>query len=221
MATSTVEDYLKTILLKSTGDELVSMGKIAEGLGVVPGTVTTMMKSLADQALIEHYPRQGVRLTERGRLIALNVLRKHRLIETFLVSTLKMDWSEVHVEAERLEHAISDAVLDRIDALLGNPETDPHGDPIPSRQGKLDTGIYDTLATCAIDAPVRMVRVTDQSADFLQFAERQKLIPGETIRVLTRTEVAGSVTVQLDNRQVVALGFRQAGSIQVASAGTG
>lgn len=215
MATSTVEDYLKTILLKSTGNELVSMGKIAEGLGVVPGTVTTMMKNLAEQALIEHHPRQGVRLTKRGRFIALNVLRKHRLIETFLVTTLKMDWAEVHVEAERLEHAISDAVLDRIDALLGHPETDPHGDPIPSRQGKLDARIYDTLATCAMNAAVRMVRVTDQSADFLQFAERQKLIPGEIIRVLARTEVSGAVTVQLKGKQVVTLGLRQAGSIQV------
>ena len=128
MATSTVENYLKHILLLSAGgDDLVSMGSLASALAVVPGTVTTMVKALAADGLVEHRPRQGVRLTSDGRRLALSVLRKHRLVETFLVNVLKMDWAAVHAEAEQLEHAISDAVLDRLDAMLGHPATDPHG----------------------------------------------------------------------------------------------
>src|SRR3954467_7803016 len=148
MATTAVENYLKHLLLLSGGaGELVSMGALATSLAVVPGTATTMVKALADEGLVDHRPRHGVKLTAEGRRVALNVLRKHRLVETFLVNVLKMDWSQVHEEAEQLEHAISDEVLDRLDALLGHPQTDPHGDPIPSRHGKLDSQVYATLAT--------------------------------------------------------------------------
>ncbi|SDS53799.1 metal-dependent transcriptional regulator [Opitutus sp. GAS368] len=216
MPTSTVEDYLKQILLLAKdGDELVPMGGIAEGLHVVPGTVTTMVKSLAGQELVEHHPHQGVRLTSKGRKLALNVLRKHRLVETFLVTTLKMDWTEVHVEAERLEHALSERVLERIDALLGHPKVDPHGDPIPSAQGKLDTRAYGTLATCAVQAPLRLVRITDQSAEFLQFADRQRLVPDALLTVTARTEAAGIVTVRLKSGKSMTLGFEQAGKILI------
>src|SRR4051812_32559784 len=119
MASSTVENYLKHILLLSDGaDGLVSMGALATALDVVPGTVTTMVKSLAREGMVDHQPRQGVRLTDEGRHIALGVIRRHRLVETFLVSVLKMDWATVHSEAEQLEHAISEDVLNRLDALL-------------------------------------------------------------------------------------------------------
>ncbi len=134
MASIAVEDYLKHILLLANDSpELVPMGALASSLEVVPGTVTTMVKSLAAEGLVEHEPRAGVRLTESGRRMALGVIRRHRLVETFLVNVLKMDWSDVHSEAEQLEHAVSEDVLDRLDALLGHPATDPHGDPIPSR----------------------------------------------------------------------------------------
>jgi DtxR family Mn-dependent transcriptional regulator len=113
--------------------------------------------------------------------MALNVLRKHRLVETFLVNVLKMDWSRVHEEAERLEHAISDEVLDRLDALLGHPTVDPHGDPIPSRHGKLSSQVYATLATCVTERPLRIVRVTEQSEEFLRFAEQNGLQPGTAV----------------------------------------
>src|SRR5688500_19265047 len=169
MASITVENYLKHILLLSEADTLVPMGALAASLAVVPGTVTTMVKSLAGEGLVEHRPRHGVRLTERGRRLALGIIRRHRLVETFLVNVLKMDWSKVHQEAEQLEHAISDDVLDRLDALLGHPQTDPHGDPIPSRQGKLSSQVYATLATCLADRSMRIVRVTEQSEEFLRF----------------------------------------------------
>jgi DtxR family Mn-dependent transcriptional regulator len=216
VASSTVENYLKHILLLSEGAEgLVSMGALASALAVVPGTATTMVKALADGGLVSHQPRQGVRLTAEGRRVALNVLRKHRLIETFLVKVLKMGWSEVHEEAERLEHAISDEVLNRLDALLGHPETDPHGDPIPSRQGKIDSQVYATLATCVLDRPLRVVRVTDQSPDFLQFADSNGLRPGTTMRVVDRNLTSGLVTVKKTGARGCPLSLAAAGKILV------
>jgi DtxR family Mn-dependent transcriptional regulator len=216
MATIAVENYLKHILLLATEDgDLVSMGALAAALAVVPGTATTMVKALADEGLVEHRPRQGVRLTDAGRRVALNVLRKHRLVETFLVNVLKMDWSAVHAEAEQLEHAISDAVLDRLDALLGHPATDPHGDPIPSRQGRLDSQVYATLATCPTESSVRIVRVTDQTAEFLQFAEQHGLRPGAIVRVSDRNLAAGLVRLKSDARRPTALSLATAGRILV------
>lgn len=216
MATITVENYLKQVLLLSEeGDSLVPMGAIAAALAVVPGTATTMVKALADEGLVEHQPRYGVRLTNEGRRMALNVLRKHRLVETFLVNVLKMDWSKVHDEAEQLEHAISDEVLDRLDALLGHPQTDPHGDPIPSRHGKLSSQVYATLATCTTDRAVRIVRVTEQSPEFLQFAEQNGLQPGTNVRVNDRNLTAGLVTVRKSNGRSLPLSVVAAGKILV------
>jgi DtxR family transcriptional regulator, Mn-dependent transcriptional regulator len=216
MATIAVENYLKHVLLLSDGSaDLVPMGALAGALAVVPGTVTTMVKALADEGLVEHQPRHGVRLTGEGRRMALNVLRKHRLVETFLVNVLKMDWAKVHDEAEQLEHAISDEVLDRLDALLGHPETDPHGDPIPSRQGKLSSQVYATLATCMTDRPMRIVRVTEQSQEFLQFAEQNGLQPGTSLRVADRNLTAGLVSVKKNSSRTVALSLVAAGKILV------
>ena len=217
MASSTVENYLKHILLLSeTADGLVPMGALATSLDVVPGTATTMVKALADEGLVAHRPRQGVRLTSEGRQVALTVLRKHRLVETFLVNVLKMDWAEVHAEAEQLEHAISDAVLNRLDALLGHPTTDPHGDPIPSRLGKMDSQVYATLATCVLDRPLRIVRVTDQSEEFLQFAEQNGLRPGARLRVVDRNLAAGLVNLRPPTGDPIPLSLAAAGRILVA-----
>src|SRR5580698_8126435 len=165
MPTSTVENYLKAILVRSSdAGDVVSTGALAEALGVTPGTITTMVKSMASRGLLEHQPREGVRLTPEGRAHALAVVRKHRLVETFLVQVLKMDWKEVHEEAEALEHAISERVLLRIDAILGHPASDPHGDPIPGRKSQLlDRGGSATLATCEPLKPFRVERILDQS----------------------------------------------------------
>ncbi len=219
MATSTAEDYLKQILLLSEGaDGLVAMGALATALDVVPGTATTMVKALAADGLVDHQLRLGVRLTAAGRRVALGVLRRHRLIETFLVETLKMDWTEVHAEAEQLEHAISDAVLDRLDTLLGHPATDPHGDPIPSRQGRLSSQVYATLATCVTTKPFRVVRVTDQSPEFLKFVAQNDLLPGDTLRVGGRDLAAGLVNVKQSGSRTLALSLAAAGKILVEPA---
>lgn len=219
MPSITVENYLKHILLLSEDapdSGLVPMGTLAEALAVVPGTVTTMAKVLAAEGLAVHRAREGVRLTPAGRKLALNVLRKHRLVETFLVQVLKMDWTEVHAEAELLEHAISDRVLDRLDALLGRPVSDPHGDPIPSRSGEFDTQVYATLATCPMAVPVRVTRVTDQSSDFLQFVVEHRLAPGTALEVVERNLVAGVARLRRSDRREITLSLAAAGKISVA-----
>jgi len=219
MPTSTVENYLKAILVRSVGaDSVVSTGSIAEALGVTPGTITTMVKSLAAQGLLEHHLREGVRLTPQGRTLALAVVRKHRLVEAFLVQVLKMDWKEVHEEAEALEHAISDRVLLRIDALLGHPATDPHGDPIPgSKSTLLDRGKGVTLATCEPHGHFRVERILDQSPVFLEFIQRTGLKPGARVRLRERDPTSGVVRCELRDGEAT-LGLPEAAKIEVRAA---
>ena len=139
LASQTVENYLKAIYVAQGAHDdstsLVPMGQLAAALGVVPGTATTMVKTLSDSGLVRYEPYMGVRLTPAGEKLAALVLRRHRLIEQFLVQVLGMNWSEVHEEAERLEHAVSERLIDRIDEMLGRPAVDPHGDPIPGPEG--------------------------------------------------------------------------------------
>jgi DtxR family Mn-dependent transcriptional regulator len=218
MPTSTVENYLKAILVRSSdGGSIVSTGALAEALGVTPGTITTMVKSMASRGLLEHQPREGVRLTDEGRAHALAVVRKHRLVETFLVQMLKMDWKEVHEEAEALEHAISDRVLLRIDAILGHPATDPHGDPIPSRKSPLlDRGKGVTLATCETQRQFRVERILDQSTPFLEFIQRTGLKPGARVRVRERDPASGIVRCELREGEAT-LGLPEAAKIEVGA----
>jgi DtxR family Mn-dependent transcriptional regulator len=216
MPTSTVENYLKAILVRSANDDdVVATGSLAEALGVTPGTITTMVKSMAARGLLEHQPREGVRLTAEGRAHALAVVRKHRLVETFLVQVLKMDWKEVHEEAEALEHAISDRVLLKIDAILGHPSTDPHGDPIPNRKTMLfDQGRGATLATCDVAKPLRVERILDQTSEFLEFIQRTGLKPGSKVRVSDRDQAAGVVRCEVGESSI-ALGFPEAAKIEI------
>jgi DtxR family Mn-dependent transcriptional regulator len=216
MPTSTVENYLKAILVRSgDGDAVVTTGVIAEALGVTAGTTSTMVKSMATQGLLEHLPREGVRLTREGRIHALAVLRKHRLIEAFLVQILKMDWKDVHEEAERLEHAISDRVLALIDEILDHPKADPHGDVIPSPQCPIiDRGTGITLATCDIRKNLRVERILDQSPPFLEFVQRAGLRPGAQARVRERDRASGVVHCDLRNRDTT-LGLPEAAKIEV------
>src|SRR4051812_27715253 len=219
MASSTVEDYVKQIYLEQLGaadrDDLVSMGRLAAAMGVVPGTATSMVKALADAGLVDYEPRGGARLTRGGERLALHVLRRHRLVELFLVKVLGLDWSEVHDEAEELEHAISDKVLERIDATLGRPSVDPHGDPIPPAKGRLSAQRYASLADCELDRPVRVARVIDQDSAFLQFVERCGLMPGVTVAVEVRDTLADAVWVRPGDRRAVTLGTAAAAKILV------
>jgi len=217
MPTSTVEDYLKCIFLaqQSAGDRLISTGQIATALGVAPGTATAMVKTLAESGLVEYEPYGGVRLKPAGEKLAAHVLRRHRLIELFLVQVMGMDWSEVHPEAELMEHAVSDRLIDRIDEMLGRPEADPHGDPIPSESGALEPTDDPTLLDCPLDVPVRVVRVTDQAKEFLRLIERYGLVPGSQMRVTARDEQADTVLLAPSVGEPVNLGFRAASKILV------
>ena len=151
-ASSTVENYLKAIYAGvatlSEGKRLLPMGQLAAAVGVTPGTTTTMVKALADSGLVEHEPYAGVALTAAGQKLAALVLRRHRLIELFLVRVMGYSWEEVHDEAELLEHVVTDRLIDRIDEMLGRPETDPHGDPIPNAEGLVKPQDAQTLLSC-------------------------------------------------------------------------
>ena len=221
MATSTVEDYLKQLYLEqqqAAAGELVPMGRLASAMGVVPGTATSMVKTLADSGLVTYEPRSGVRLTKGGEQLALHVLRRHRLVELFLVKILGLDWSEVHDEAEDLEHAISEKVLDRIDALLEFPRVDPHGDPIPPAKGKMPGTRQLSLLDCELAAPVRVARVIDQGPAFLQFVNRCGLSIGTLLTVQSRDPQAAAVSIAIDGKASIALGTEAASKIYVEAA---
>jgi DtxR family Mn-dependent transcriptional regulator len=215
--TSTVEDYLKCILMAEEREpgSLVSMGHIGAALGVAPGTVTSMVKALADGGLVGYEPYSGVRLTPAGRQLAAHVLRRHRLVELFLVKFMGFGWSEVHAEAERLEHAVSDRLIERIDEMLGFPAVDPHGDPIPSAHGEVAEPALLNLLHAPIGGALRVARVTDQSGAFLRLLERQGLTPGARLAIEERDEAADSVALRLATGERLNLGFRAASKILV------
>src|SRR5215467_254564 len=154
LPSSTVENYLKAIYQGQTSltreQRLVPMGQVASALGVTPGTATTMVKALAESGLAEYEPYSGVRLTKAGDKLAALVLRRHRLVEAFLVQVMGMSWAEVHEEAEQLEHVVSERLIERIDEMLGRPTRDPHGDPIPGADGAITARHLDNLLTCPI-----------------------------------------------------------------------
>ncbi len=198
---STVENYVKTIYLhhRERPGGFLPMGRIAEAMEVSPGAATSMMKTLAGLGLIEYEPRNGGRLTAPGESLALDVLRRHRLVELFLVEVLGLDWSEVHREADSLEHAISDMVLDRIDRLLDHPTVDPHGDPIPTHRGQIDQTVFGSLMEQPERVELRVERVTDQDPEFLQFVHRNGLHPGNPVTVESIDRAADAVTLRTGN----------------------
>lgn len=222
LPSSTVENYLKAIYSaqRAIGDEaLVPMGQLAAALEVVPGTATTMVKALAESGLVRYEPYAGVRLTPAGEKLAALVLRRHRLIELFLVQVMGMSWAEVHDEAEHLEHAASDRLIGRMDEMLGFPSVDPHGDPIPNAEGGIHERTYHTLLECPVGQPLKVARVTDQDAAFLRFLEQSELVPGQAVTVVERDMTADSVAVQGANARRVVLGTRAASKVLVDAHG--
>jgi DtxR family Mn-dependent transcriptional regulator len=218
MPTATVEDYLKRILqeeLRSAADQRVPTGQIAQALAVTPGTVTTMIKTLADSGLVDYEAYGGVVLTSAGRKLALHVLRRHRLIELFLVRVLGLDWSEVHDEAERLEHAVSNRVVERMDEMLGHPAVDPHGDPIPSAAGEVAQAALESLAELPVGRRARVARIEDQGAAFLRLLERLGLRPGIRIRVVAHDPAADTLDIELGRGKRTSLGLRAAEKILI------
>jgi DtxR family Mn-dependent transcriptional regulator len=219
LPSSTVENYLKAIHLGQSalpsGERLVPMGQVAAALGVTPGTATTMVKALSESGLAEYEPYSGVRLTRAGEKLAGLVLRRHRLVELFLVQVMGMSWAEVHDEAEQLEHVVSERLIERIDEMLGRPTRDPHGDPIPNPEGAIARRDLDTLLTCPVGAPLRVTRVADQDPEFLRFIENNDLKPGQPIEVETRDAAADAVRLRGKNDRTITIGTRAASKLLV------
>jgi DtxR family transcriptional regulator, Mn-dependent transcriptional regulator len=197
MASLTIENYVKTIyqLCASNGRTPALTGRVAAALGVSPGTVTSMLKTLSDSGLAVYTPYEGVRLTDAGQLLALRVVRRHRLIELFLAQTLQLAWDEVHDEAENMEHAVSDLLVDRIDEFLGYPRFDPHGDPIPGADGSLPGPVGMPLAEWPVETPFQLIRVLDQSPTFLRYLNEIGLPLGALARVVGQRPAAGLIQV--------------------------
>jgi len=199
----TVENYVKTIyqICAGTGGQPAATGQLASALGVSPGTVTSMLKTLSESNLATYTPYEGVRLTPAGSALALRVVRRHRLIELFLVRTLDLTWDEVHEEAEHMEHAVSDRLVDRIDAYLGYPDADPHGDPIPKPDGSFASPSSRTLAECEVGDEFRLSRIIDQSPEFLRYLSGSGLPLGTAGRIVANRVEAGVVTVQVKGEE--------------------
>jgi DtxR family Mn-dependent transcriptional regulator len=194
----TVENYVKAIyqLCANDAGEPAATGQIAVTLAVSPGTVTSMLKTLSESNLATYTPYEGVRLTPAGNALALRVVRRHRLIELFLVKTLHLTWDEVHEEAEHMEHAVSDRLIDRIDAFLDHPTADPHGDPIPRADGTLAAEPRLSLGECQAGETFSLSRVIDQSPEFLRFLSSSGLTLGTRGKLLANHVEAGTVTLE-------------------------
>lgn len=220
VATSTVEQYLKIIYQQHqrSQSDVVQMKQLADAMGVTPGTATSMVKYLHREGYIRYTPRRGVELLDAGLKLALSIVRRHRLIETFLEQVLGYDWTEVHQEAEQLEHAVSDLFVTRLDEYLGYPTADPHGDPIPTEDGRIETRPSYLLCRAEVGATVEIVRLREDSRQFLDLMKQRGLVPREQLRVESVDEVAGVVTVKHEQSQEpFSMSYDLAGSILVRS----
>ena len=197
------ENHLKSIYhLLARGDE-AGTNAIARAIQTKPASVTDMLKKLAEKKLISYEKYQGVSLTRKGHSMALSIIRKHRLWEYFLVEKLHFKWDEVHEIAEQLEHIRSEVLIDRLDDFLGNPTHDPHGDPIPDKEGKVCACSEPCLLDIPLNTQVKITAVKNDTASFLKHLEKLGLTLGKIFRITERHEYDGSVEVQANDRRVL------------------
>jgi DtxR family transcriptional regulator, Mn-dependent transcriptional regulator len=197
-----MEDYCKAVyVLETRSDEAVSTNALAERLSLTTGSVSGMLKKLDENGLIAHVPYRGVRLTKKGRRVALEVIRHHRLLELFFAETLQMPWDRVHDEAEVLEHFLSDDLEQLIAAKLGHPTIDPHGDPIPSAELELEERATHSLDTLVPGDGGTFVRVSDHDPEMLRYLDDRGIRPGGRVHVLERQPFGGPLLVSVDGRQ--------------------
>lgn len=195
--TAPVEDYLKAIYELERSGGSAATTEIAQRLAIAPASVSGMIRRLAEQGLLEHERYRGVRLTDEGRRVALRMIRRHRIIEAYLTQMLGYPWDRVHDEAERLEHAASDELVDRMATALGEPEVDPHGDPIPTREGVIDERVHRTLDQLAPGEWGRVVSVSDRDGARLRYLGELGLKPGEEVAVVERAPFDGPISVRI------------------------
>jgi DtxR family Mn-dependent transcriptional regulator len=217
---SSVGDYLKAIW-ELAGDGTASTTEVADRLSISSASVSNMFVRLREMGFVEYERYQGASLTEEGRVEALRLLRRHRLIETFLLKCLGYSWEKVHEEAESLEHSVSDAFTARLAEFLGHPDHDPHGDPIPATDGTLEPDDSFPLSAAASGQRVRIYRVGDEDAPTLAFLEEQGLTPGRVLEVKEVRALDGVVTVEGEDGETHTLGGPLAGSVFVRNATEG
>jgi DtxR family Mn-dependent transcriptional regulator len=196
--TRSVEDYLKAIYRLSPQGRPASTSDIAQRLDLAPASVSGMVKRLSEQGLLEHVPYKGVQLTAEGRRAALRMLRRHRLIEAYLVAFLGYTWDTVHDEAERLEHAVSDTLVERMAAVLGHPTVDPHGDPIPTSEGDILEVESTPLAEVPTGATVEILQVEEDQPERLRYIASIGLRPGVQVTVVDRQPFQGPITIGVE-----------------------
>ena len=214
--TASMQNYLKVIWgLEEWSDDPITNSAIAEAAGVRLSTVSDALRKLAENMLIEHAPYGAVTLTAEGRELAVLMTRRHRLIETFLVRMLGYAWDEVHDEADRLEHAVSDELIDRIDAVLEYPTRDPHGDPIPSADGRVHRPEAVPLADAPSRCRARVERISDDEAAMLQFFASRGIVVDAELELLPGEPYSETTTVSIDGQQV-SLGPSAAKSVWVS-----
>ena len=216
--TEAVEDYAKALhALAKRSDGAVSTSALAERLGVSPGSVTAMLKRMGEMGLVEHEPYRGALLTAEGERVALEVIRHHRLLEAYLTEILGMPWDRVHDEAEVLEHYISEELEERIASALGNPDHDPHGDPIPSRDLAVETAAGVPLAELEPGGGGTLARVSDSDPEMLRFLAERDIRPGSRLIVNEREPFGGSVSIEVDGQEH-AIGAELARRMVIAAA---
>ena len=214
-----IQDYLKTIYGLSGADGSAQTGELAEALSVAPGSVSGMLRRLADAELVEHTAYRGVTLTDTGREEALRVIRRHRILETYLVQVLGLEWDLVHEEAERLEHAASDQLIDRMAEALGNPRFDPHGAPIPTADGDVESEELIPMTDVPVGSLGELRQVRDEDPDRLRYIASLGLRVGTRFEVLDAAPFRGPVTVRRMNTAAKpqVIGFELAQSLLSAA----
>jgi len=220
MLSEAVQDYLKTIYTLQEQGGAVSTSALAEAKGVAAASATGMVKKLAGLKLARHNPYQGVVLTKAGQKMALEVIRHHRLLELYLAEALGYSWDKVHEEAERLEHVISEEFEEKIYEALGRPTRDPHGDPIPTKDGTLVAGSHERLSDMQPGATGVIRRVSDRNAEMLRYLALRGLVPDAAVEVVEKAPFNGPITVKTGEASHV-LGRDLASHIQVESGAPG
>jgi DtxR family Mn-dependent transcriptional regulator len=218
--TRSVEDYLKVIYHLSSQGGFATTSDIAAMLEVAPPSVSGMVKRLSETGLIEHVPYRGVQLTQQGRRAALKMIRRHRILESYLISHLGYDWGGVHDEAERLEHAVSDGLIERMAGALGGPRYDPHGAPIPTAAGEIEETELVTLADAAVGAELELREVGTRDPAKLRYFAEQRLVPGARLTVTDRQPFNGPTTVLLAGAGVRIVGRELAQALRCLATGS-
>ena len=209
-----IEDYLKVIYRLQAESGSAQTSAIAERLSIAPPSVSGMVKRLAESGLLEHAPYKGVQLTETGQRQALRMLRRHRIIELYLIAQLGYAWHNVHEEAERLEHAVSDDLIERMDRALGHPTHDPHGAPIPTADGAIETTHCVPMTDIDVGSAGRLRMVGDKDSERLRFIASLGLRPGVQFAVIARQPFNGPLTIRFDGDREEVIGHELANSLQ-------